>query len=351
MSYSLSTLVACPTLQTDLVKAAKIPDPMKIVVPSPLTEYLRSPANIGTLQQEVSGGDGKIKTIRVKYGQRTTGGEVSYNQANPTCTASGFETNAYTDYTIDPSQNIQITRKFSLNDMLYNCDTTEGYLGMVIMKMINAVDQAAYAQHATQAYALAGAYGSDANGVTANELVVKTRKDSSIDPYPYTFQEIEIAAMHSGYQNPATIFGGTDLWSYAGVVDKGCCAASGVAIGELYQKYKRVVSYDRYVQEAMGGQSYNLMVMNGALQVITFNLFEGANGMNTRNVTPVDSQRVITSPNSGLPMDLLLKYDCGDVHIVLTYTGKVVGLPTDLFKAGDILNGVKFVNRIKVTNS
>lgn len=85
-------------------------------------------------------------------------------------------------------------------------------------------------------------------------------------------------------------------------------------------------------------------------QMITWNLFQGTRGLNTI-LTETYSQQVIFSPRTGLPIDVMMKVDCGTLHIVMTATTKLVGLPNDLFPVDDIYQNVNFVNEIKVVNS
>jgi hypothetical protein len=53
---------------------------------------------------------------------------------------------------------------------------------------------------------------------------------------------------------------------------------------------------------------------------------------------------------AGLPVDLTMKDDCGNLSIVLTTTGKIVTLPTDIYEAGDKYAGVNYVNCVEIVN-
>lgn len=58
----------------------------------------------------------------------------------------------------------------------------------------------------------------------------------------------------------------------------------------------------------------------------------------------------VFSPRTGLPIDIILKDDCGTIHIIGYAVVELVGLPSDLFAVGDEYRGVKYVNKILVTN-
>jgi hypothetical protein len=45
-----------------------------------------------------------------------------------------------------------------------------------------------------------------------------------------------------------------------------------------------------------------------------------------------------------------MKDDCGNLSIVLTTTGKIVTLPTDIYEAADKFSGVNYVNCVSIVN-
>jgi hypothetical protein len=91
-------------------------------------------------------------------------------------------------------------------------------------------------------------------------------------------------------------------------------------------------------------------VQPGALQVITFTLAdqglgsgEVMAGANYRKMTVVD-------PQSGLPVDIVISDNCGNVSVIARANAKVVALPGDMFAPGDNMAGVNFFAGIKVVN-
>lgn len=355
MSYTVSDFVACPTIQRELNEHFAInQQPEYMREPMPFFEYVMSPANRGTLSQEVNPGDSKVRTVRVRYNRRMLESTVAQNQTNPTCTASTVEGDAYTDYTIDTTKNFQIERKINLVDLIDRCQRNEDYYVSLIRRMINALVTRVATQTALEGYALAGEWGSDVNAtttVTNDQLIVNTLKAGSTDDLaPFTLQKIQVAAQQTGYSDAFATFGGTTLKMYLERMMSGCCSDDGVDLGNLQSRFGFAGAYDRRIASVMGGEAYSLMIMRGALQMLTYNLFEGMTGLNVIE-SPTYNQRVIVDPISGLPIDMVTKYDCGALHIVMTATTKLVGLPSDIFQNGDILAGVNFVNMIKVVNS
>jgi hypothetical protein len=99
---------------------------------------------------------------------------------------------------------------------------------------------------------------------------------------------------------------------------------------------------------AQGSQSKALVTTAGAIQWLSFNLAEWNAG-----ITPVPganySKTQVFTP-AGVPVDLTMKDDCGSLSIVLTTTGKIVTLPTDIYEASDKYAGVNYVNCVSIVN-
>lgn len=354
MSYTVDTLVGCPRLQARLNQLFAIPDPADVTTPSPALEFLLSDTNRGQLQTSISPGGGKIRTVRAVYRQRPTLANMKVNQPNPVCVATDKSQEHYTDYELDTTQNVQFDKLIDINDLINACTSNEMVLAEDVRDILNAIDMAVAQKSAVQMVALSGKYGSQVTSpmftLSGDTLQVRTVKSTDAEAVaPFTMQNINTAAEMTAYTQPKVIVGGAILRDYAQRMDKGCCAEQGVDLGALFQQYRTAVMYDYWIQEAMGGQQYNLMMQSGALQMLWFNLFSGPNGLN-QLLTPQYSQQVVVS-RAGVPVDLMMKYDCGKLHIVGTATTKVVGLPSDMFPVGDLYTGVKWVNRIQVNNA
>jgi len=107
-------------------------------------------------------------------------------------------------------------------------------------------------------------------------------------------------------------------------------------------------AYDARLAAAQGSQTKALVTTAGAIQWLSFNLAEWNAG-----ITPVAgsnySKTLVFTP-AGVPCDLTMKDDCGNLSIVLTTTGKVVTLPTDIYEASDKYSGVNYVNCVSIVN-
>lgn len=351
MSYNAGTLVTCPNLQGRLEEYWAVPNPAEITIPSPLLQFMLTDANRGGLQQAIAPGNGKVRTVTVTYKQRRRGSQVSVNQPNPVCTASNKNEQFFENYTIDVTQNVQDNLLVDPADSRYACEAGERLMMEDISMMLNAIEERVAQKNAEQAIALRGEWGDRVLNVDAfGQLEVRTQLPTlTYAPYPNTMQEIDTAAIQTAYNQPKAIFGGRILYDYANRALSGCCADYGLDIADMFNRFKTVVSYDDWVMAALGGQDKNLMMQMGALQLLHWNAFEGSEGFN-QFTNPLYSQQVVYT-KSGVPVDLMMKVDCGKIHIVGTATTKTVGLPRDMFPVGDQFDGVTWVNRIEVVNS
>lgn len=351
MSYTIGELVDCERMQEKMDAVWATSNPFDVVTVSPALQFLRSQMNMAGIQQRILPGEGKIKTLRVIYDRKRSGSAVVANQANPKCTATRKVGNSFVDYTIDPEVNLQTSQNFTLADLRYNCESNPLWLARQIQGLINELDEAVSENTAIEMAALIGNWGSETDNVTADVLSVRTRRSGATDDvYPFTMQEIQTAARHSAYNGPFAIFSGDELFTYAQLRNAGCCTNQGVDLSAMFSQFGNAVVYDYWLQSALGGQDYALMMGIGALQLLVYNVNQGADGIN-RVIGPNYYRDVIMSRRTGITYDINLTDTCGDFSLVVTGTTKVVGLPDDMFPEGDQYEGVKWVNKIRVVNS
>jgi hypothetical protein len=135
---------------------------------------------------------------------------------------------------------------------------------------------------------------------------------------------------------------------YANAVQAGCCSQFGIDLLAISQQNGFGFAYDARLAAAQGSQNKALVTTAGAIQWLSFNLAEWNAG-----ITPVAgsnySKTLVFTP-AGLPVDLTMKDDCGNLSIVLTTTGKVVTLPTDIYESADKFAGVNYVNCVSIVN-
>lgn len=353
MSYCISDVLnACPSIQKEVTQHFQTCNHTFFREPYPFFEFIMSQLNNAGLSQEVSPGNGKVRTIRLRYDKRLLESEVTENATHPTCTATTERGDCYNEYTIDTDENLQVEEKVQAKNLSATCRTNPEVFTTIILRLMDALERAVATKTTEQAPALTGAWASDVANVVADRLRVKTLKDSTTDEvFPWTMEEIDNALLQTGYCDTPVMFSGTKLYQYYRRVLAGCCAAQGINLGELLARYGKAVMYDRRVASAFGDNDNAIVLQPKSIQLLNWTLNDWKNGVDNSIVQGADYfSQVVVSPRTGLKMDLNVKDNCGTVSIILTATTKLVGMPTDLFPVGDVYHNVNFFNEIEVAN-
>ncbi len=354
MSCLVTALQSCENIQDELNRYFPTCSATLFKEPMPFAEWVTSAANRGGLSQVIAPGEGKVRTVNLRYTKRLLESDVLANQSK-TCTATTQVGDCLKEYTIDTTQNAQVSRYIPEGLLNESCRRNSDYFMEVLSLRIDALERKVATNLSTNAATAYGNYSTDVTVDGSDNLVVKTLLDATTSdaPWPNTMQKIDTALMKTGYCGPYAIFSGTLLYEYYRTLLTGCCTDSGIDLSKQFDLYGKAVAYDRRIQTAMsaGNQFSGLIVMNGALQLIEWvqndwkdnldSVFkQGANYYAT----------VLVSPRLGLKFDLRISDNCGDMSIILTATNKLVTMPPDMFPTTDIYEGVNYVNKLLVTN-
>lgn len=349
-----SVLESCEKLQSDLDLWFETCSASELREPAPFFDFLTSDINTQGITQEVAPGQGKIRTVKLRYFQRFLESDVDSNQANPNCVATGSDADQVTEYTIDSAVNEQVTKIMSLKDLQLVCRNNPDYIRGLISRMVDVLVRKVATKTTTEAAALAGKWDSEVTVNLSDQLEVRTLRSGTTDEvFPFTMEDIDIAMMQTGYCGNGFMFSGTALYQYYRRVLNGCCANQGVDLGEIAAEYGKAVAYDRRIATAFGDNNNAVVTQPGALALLTYSCNESYDG-GVNEIIGLGTNYFHTTvfdPQSGLPMDLNIKDDCGTIHFVLTATTKLVGLPADMFAVGDTKEGVNFFNEILVNNA
>ena len=326
--------------------------------PMPMVEYLMSAENRNGLQMEING-KGKLRTVDVVYFPRLVTGSASEDQAR-TCTASTTVDDSTASYSMDTSVNVQSEFTFTYGNLVSYCQDNENFYAEQVMRHVDLVARDVAVKSATQASAILGEWNTHAENIQDSSLSpdwktfstrtrLATTGADQYSPYPFTFANIRRAANMSNFGGPVRMFGGLDFsQAYDQMAAAGGMSQAGVDVGELARRYGIAAEYDYSVTQATGSYSKSWALGQGALQLLQFNMYD--NSFNGRNDETV-KLGIITDPMTGIQMDISFKIDCETVHTVITATTKVVGLPSDLYQAGDDLSGVTRFAQVDVDNS
>lgn len=352
MSYILSQLTACPTIQADLRRYFAICPVNEFM---PFMEFLGSGINNRGLQQEISPGRGKVRKVQLVYTPRLLESTVAENQPNPVCTGGDFVGDNQVEYDIDTSENFQWKESFTPEDLERACIDNGDYFVSRIMAGMDVLDRRLATERTTDLASLIGTWASNVTANASNEFEVATvAPGTAVTPQTFnvfTAEKIDLALQKTGFCNETFIFAGTQLSEYYRAVLAGCCSNQGIDVSGIFNRYGRAIAYDRRVESTFGADK-GVVVQGGALALLYFTRANWKAGF------PLPYQNngnyiytVVVSPRTGVPMDLTIKDDCGVITVVLTATTKLVGLPNDMYRQGDFMEGVNYVTKLKVVNT
>lgn len=357
MSAISTVLVACQTQQTrlnDVWQWNKIPGADDLV---PFLQFLMLPENRQGITQNILPGQGKIRSVEVTYFQRKLESSVKVNQSNPNCGVGADPGNLSTTYSLDTDVNLQSDGiSLTAQQVEEYCGDNGALWDQLVMREIDVLRRRVATQAATQGVALTGGWSTDvASGSTpgtlngSDQLIVRTILSSGLmDSHAWPI--MRNALQDSGFGNVA-IFGGGIMRQYAQLTQAGCCSDEGLDLGQLWSQYGYSYNYDKRVKAALGEDTEFLIVAPGALQMLNYTrspwkeglpayVGEGSNYVHT----------VIQDPATGLPFDMTVQDNCGTVTMNLTYTGKLIGLPYDMYATGDPYDGITGVVQGIVVN-
>lgn len=350
MSYTPSTLVACPNLQDRLDNVFENENARFFQDKIPFSEFLMSPLNRNELAQRVAPGRSKIRTVELTYQPRILQSE-KFTDSSDYCSATTERGNTSTSYEIDTTQNVGFEQQFDVEKLKASCEDNEMWFMDQVAKMVAATDVAVNAKNASQANALLGGWSTDVSGVpyvTLNGDILEVQTlvpSSTYEPFPSTMQAVQSALEASSF-GPSTLVGGFTLHNYLKLIEHGCCTDYGLDIGEIQREYGMASIRDRAVSTAQGDQTTAWAVANGALQVLYYNRWSGLFEAQDSNQSYGQIMGAL-----GIPYDLVIKHDCGVIDVTVTATTKLVALPDDMYQTGDHLDGVKGFAEINVVNS
>lgn len=357
MSCLASSYVGCATLQADLTTYFNTCGAEMIREPMPFAEFLTSPLNNNGLSQVIAPGRGKTRSVELTYQARIPETQVVENDAD-LCSCDVTRGNCSQVYDIDPDENLSICETISAANLRAICQPNDVFIMKKIAHLVDALERRIATELTQESTFLTGSWNTtEVTGVNAtDQLVIKTKKDGdAFSVNPFAMSEVDFALAASGYCAPAAIFGGRELYQYYRNMLAGCCADSGIDLGQMMTLYGRAVAYDpRVATYFSGGQNAGVVIQPGALALLTWNEYGWNQGIPFENNFMTGSnysRALIVSPRLGIPMDVIVKDECpGTLTITISAVVKLVNLPSDIFPVGDRYRGVNFFNELLVTN-
>lgn len=320
--------------------------------PLPYLEYLNSDLNSSLIKTEVSPGGGKLRRVQARWIQRLPESIAVEGADIKNCTATEEYGDSTETYELSTTDTIQVSQKIDAETIATHCQDNSRYVVESIARLANALERAVATKAATETAALIGAWGTEVEDfftVTDNKLEIATLLSSG-DIAPFALQNIAQATQMAAYPGAYVGFGGASMNQYAMQIMAGCCAQYGIDLSAVLAQYGFAFAYDQRLATALGGQTENLITTPGAIQLLSYNLASWNAGLSDSLRGGNGYSRTQVFGATGLPIDLTMKDDCGDLSIVMTFTGKIVTMPDDLFEASDKYAGVKYVNQVSIVN-
>jgi hypothetical protein len=348
MSYISNIVQSCPNLQDRLVAHFSA---CPILENYPFYQFMLSETNTSGIQQAVHPASGKRRTVELRYQQRYLESNVTEGFSD-FCSSENEPGDSIETYTIDDSDRVGISSVLNVEHFAEACDSTASYLAAEVARLIDVVERKVATKYANEAALLTGKWSSDVTVNAQDELELDVELTSG-ELNHKAAQILARSLQKTGYCDTPIVFAGDDYVNYAEALQAGCCANQGVDLSAILAKYGKATLYDKRIAAALNGDEYGIVLQPKALQPLFYTKGNWKNEalLGVFAGTPSSyTSTTIVSPN-GLPLDVFISDNCtngGQITISVSVSTKLVGMPSDMFAIGDDLDGVTFVNKIKV---
>ena len=355
MSTPGTGLHGCPDLQAELEGFFTTCDASLLPDPSAINEFLWSGLNRSGIQQGLVPGNGKIRTLQLRYDQAISESDVDeVSSCDRVCVATTKRGDLITNYEIDTCDKLRIEELINANDFKEACRGNSDILNKKMRLMMNALLKKVSTKMVGLAAGYFGHWPTDVQnkisdgGVDTLKIATKLAS-GAIDPEG--MYDLDFAIQQTQFCNGAIVFGGAALKKYADLMNAGCCASTGLNVAEILAQFGYAVTYDRRLDVELGDSIHGMVLGVRALQPVYFTANnDGINDAIGLNVGANYQKQVIYEPMTGMGIDLTLSDDCGDVSIIMETVVDLKALPADIFAPDDRMVGTNWVNKVKIVN-
>jgi hypothetical protein len=346
---SISRILSeCPNIQAPLSEAFIATGQREQL---PFLEFLLSAQNRRPVTTYVSPGRGKLQRMEARWAQRLPESEVTAGADILTCSSENTYGDVVTTYDLTTEDTYQASQKISATDIARHCQDNSVYVLERVMYLMDVVERAVASAAASQAVLSIGSWGTEVSSfydVTANCLEIATRQTGGQALNEFAMADVLQATRMANYPGAPIAFGGAEMQRYVNAVQAGCCTQYGLDLAAISAQNGFAFAYDYRIAQAFESQNNVLVSTPGAMQWLSYNLADWNSGFNFN--TGNGYSRTIAFTPSGLPVDLTMKDDCGNLSIIVTATGLFAALPTDLYEASDRFAGINYVNCVSIVN-
>lgn len=300
------------------------------------TQALTSNANMQGIEKvQVDQGNGKKRTVRLKYIQRA-GDESEVMEADITDCSTEVERSPL-DVDVDLTAYLRSPGlKFRESEMRKLCESDSSYMKTVVDGELDLVSRVLN----KKLLALQAANFGTFNGGDTFKSVVLLKGNNGAPNYKgesdiiESFEDLDV-------KGRPIVVGGGNLSQYVRQVGIGCCNTDGINLSQAgnLDFYK-----DRFAESILGDNAF-IGLVPGMVQLLTWNKYKGEYAKESKTF----SHGTIIDPVTGIEYDMKWHYDdCADFYSL--FFGVTYGLhfiPDDAFASADELYGyngsLKFV--------
>ncbi len=361
MSYQTTALLPCQDIQGRLEDLWKTPSFPGADDKMPFSDMLNSQINRFPIQTALVAGQSKQHDVVVTYFPRLTEGLVTTKDATDiTCVQTAKYGNISKTYTA-PDTALTSGEVISISDLVRFCGENSTYFEMVVARHIDVVRRKLATQQAQEAVLLNGTWGTGifttgnavGNVNTSNQYVWATRKSAALggNPDPEAWADLRMAFDDVGAGDNLFLAGGKTGRSYFNASMIGCCTDGGMMLDEAMAKWGLAYAYDTRLTAALGSTNEFMALAPGNLVPIYFTMAQWKDGMNPIFIDSGNYKLIaMTDPMTGVPMDLVISENCGDISITVSTAEKLINLPTDFYSTPDPYSGKNGVFQVLITN-
>lgn len=312
-------------------------------VTSPMNEQ-------GILQRQIDTGNGHYRAVEVVYQPRMSDTQTTQASAELNCAAGDTYGETSKLYNIDPTVGVSRRWSFSLDDLAPRCEADENYVARQVAYHLQAIKRYMNTEAVSFISANFGNYSvGHGSTVVGNLLTTSTKNNTTgvyLDEYlsdvTYQYQLAE------GWDRPIVV-GGELSHKYMTAVRNSCCATLNVDLQSMMSSDAQMYFFFEPKADSVFGAGEFAFFAPGAIQLIRYNAFKGANGIRVINDQAI-KKGTIVDPETGLEFDYYAQLDCNQWKFFLGLAFQYVGMPDDMFFATDALSDVNYIFRGLVNN-
>jgi hypothetical protein len=353
MSYCVDTFIPCENVQQPLNGYFTNFDPTMNRDVNTFLRFLTSAENKAGVKvgELVDLGNGRKRVVNLVYMPRFPEHEAGDDPCD-TC-ATGEPIGSLKETYELECVGTHATRKIKLADLETNCRDDEYWYARMVNALIDVVMRRMNSTTISQVAALIGNSFTTSTKNSSGQFV-----NTAVEDIQYNIR----ARGEISNDIPVVIVGEDLIMKYFWAEPFGAMSdAQALDWARYIRNYNIAFVQDMKIEDGnpdIGtsglGANHFLATVPGALQLLTFNKFRGSQWRAGNNLGTTLEKGVIADPIYGIPLDYRVTITCEDgddhVNVWVGLEHELVGMPTDMFCAGDAQDGQVYTWDVTVSN-